>query len=208
MTDHPIDSMLQRCAAAIADARVTHSIASNAWRHVDELRTNHPLVRDEDLARMAVDRVLAEAKSYPPAGAIRVRVENRASASLTETGIWTEEAMAVILRWVNRADFSIQFKQVAGAISVNDDIMERTFTMEAPAHFELAPRSEHRLELIAVLDRKRPPPRYSQAAVAGEAYVEALVMGPWPESSHQIQRFNAGRAWFPVSPTLVTRASP
>jgi hypothetical protein len=84
---------------------------------------------------------------------------------------------------------------------------EHTFTLDAPEHFEVAARSEQRLELIGVLDRKRPAPRYSQPSVTGEAFVEALVMGPWPDGSHQMQRFNAGRAWFPVSLSLVAKPS-
>jgi hypothetical protein len=119
MVEHPIDHLLHKCASAIPDRRVMQSIARNAWRYIDELRSTHPHLCDEELARTAVQRVLAEARSYPPASAIVVRVANRAPESATETGIWSEEAMAVVLHWVNRADFTVQFKQVTGSISVS-----------------------------------------------------------------------------------------
>jgi hypothetical protein len=195
--------MLRRAAVVVTDRRAMESVARNAWRHVDELRGSHAHLADEELANLAVSRVLAAAKAYPPASAITVRIEPSAFETRTETGIWTEEAMAIVLRWNNRADFAIELQRVTGAVSIVDRSEERTFTLDAPSRFEIGPRCDHRLSLVAVLDRKVPPPRYSQAAVSGEVSVNALVMGPWPQGSHQVQCFQTGRAWFAVSTALV-----
>lgn len=203
MVEQPVDTLLRSAAFAVAESRVADLIARNAWRYVDELqRHGHELA---EAARLAVRRVVAEAGTYPPASALRVQIESSAPEERVETGIWTDDGMTVVLRWTNRADFAIQLEHVTGAITITDIEFDHTFTLDAPAHFEIAPRSEYNLALVAIHDRKWPPPRYAQPSMAGEANVEAMVIGPWPEASHRYQRFNAGRGWFPVSACLVGR---
>ena len=206
MAEHALDTLLLGAASAVAERRVAELIVRSAWRHVDELlRRGHDT---GDAARAAVQRVLTEAGTYPPAHALRVRIEASAPEARTETGIWTDDGMAVVLHWSNRADFAIQLEHLTGAISVSDVGCEHTFTLDAPEHFEVGPRAEHPLALVAIRDRKWPAPRYSQPSLAGDGHVEALVMGPWPEASHRLQRFNAGRGWFPVSPSLRAGSQP
>jgi hypothetical protein len=203
MVEQPVDALLRTAALAIAERRVADLIARNAWRHVDELQ--HRGHEPGEAARFAVQRVVAEAGAYPPTAALRVHVESSAPEARTETGIWSDEGMAIVLCWTNRADFSIQLEHVTGSIVISDVDTDHTFTLDAPAFFEIAPRSECKLALVAVSDRKWPPPRYSQPSVAGEVQIDALVMGPWPDASHRYQRFSAGRGWFPVSAALVGR---
>ncbi len=190
-----METLLCKVALLAGERRAMESISRNAHRYVDELRARHPQLRDEDVARLAVHRVIAEAHAHPPAVALRVLIGGRSSS---DPGVWTETGLAITLEWCNRADFSIQVEDIRGALSIIERTGEETFTLGANTRFEVPARSEYRLTLVALRDGKGALPACAERSVSGEAYVEALVAGPWPEASHQVCRFNAARTWFPI----------
>jgi hypothetical protein len=199
----PIEALLRRTAANIGERRVVEALARNALRYVDELRTNSLGLGDHELARNAVERVLAEARAHPPLNALRVSIDKSAPAERVESGVWADDQLALVLRWSNRADFWVELKDLRGTVSLDDYISEETFTLDAPARFEVPPRGERCLALLAYRDRKHPARRYNRSTVSGEAHVEAVVIGPWPDGSHQVRGFSAGRALLPVARALV-----
>lgn len=196
MTDW-MENLVRKVALLAGERRAMESIARNAARYVEELRGCHPQLRDEDVARLAVHRVIAEAHAHPPANALRLQIDGRSHEAGSETG-WIEDGLSIVLQWSNRADFAIRLENLKGAVSIIDSVGEETFTLGTNGHFEIPPRSEYRLRVVALRDCKVSRHTYEQVSVSGEAYVEALVAGPWPEGSHQVCRFNAARTWIPV----------
>lgn len=202
-TNDSIHFFLRETALGLGDRRVVDALTRNALRYVDDFRMRHPAVSELELARKALERVLAEAKAHPPCNALCIAIEHRPAVERVETGLWTQDEIALVLHWSNRADFWIELKDLRGCVTVDESAREDTFTLETSSRFEVAPRGEHRLPLIARRDCKHPALRYSHSMVSGEAYVEAVVIGPWVDGSHQVCRFTAGRALVPVARSLV-----
>jgi hypothetical protein len=201
-TKDPIEILLRKTAQSLGERRIVEALARDALRYIDDVRARTSGLANDEIVRIAVERVLAEARAHPPNIVLHVSIDNRASTDGAEL-IQSDDQLSLVLRWCNRADFSVEVKDLRGTVTLDDFVREETFTLHAPEGFTVGPRGVQRLSLVANRDRKHPVRRYSRPTVSCEAYVEAVVMGPWLEGSHQVRRFSAGRALLPVGPAGV-----
>lgn len=200
-----VDPELLKAALSVASKLAADAIASAAKRYVSQLSAWMKKPAPEEIARLAVDRVLAEAGAYPPKEALRIGIHaGPAEAGFDGSAINEDDRAALALRIWNRADFEIKIAKLRGALHVNDGVLAATYEIDSPSQFEVGPRQEIRYPCTAILSRKQPEvPRFRYGAVVAAAHLQALVMGPWPDVPHNEHLFDTAASWLRVEPKLL-----
>jgi hypothetical protein len=185
------------------------AIAARATRYVDEIGAWFGKGKNQEIARRAVERVLAEAASYPPTKALSVALHSGpAESGFDGSGISEEDRASIVFRITNRADFGIQLAKLRGTIDVIDNELCVSYEVDSPSQLEINARDELRLPCTAMLSRKHDLPSFSYGAVRAAGRLNCLVMGPWKDEPHNEQSFQLGSVWLRVAPELLAAHNP
>jgi len=179
-------------------------IVSRAKRYVDEIGAWLGKGKNQEIARRAVERVLAEAASYPPTKALSIALHSApAESGFDGAGINEEDRASLVFRIANRADFKIQLAKLKGAVEIVDGELRVIYEIDSPNQFDVDAREEARVPCTAMLSRKHETPRFSYGAVVAAGRLDCLVMGPWKDEPHNVQSFQLSPVWLRIAPELL-----
>lgn len=199
-----MDTALLQEALKQGSKLAADAIASRAKRYIEEIGAWLGKGKSQEIARLAVERLLAEAAAYPPTKALRVNLHSGpAEPDLDGVGINEDDRAAIVLRISNRADFKVQLAKFKGAVDVVDGETRVSYEIDSPSQLDLEAREELRLPCTAMLSRKHEVPRFSYGAVIGSGRLECLVVGPWKDEPHNVHAFQLGPVWLRVGPELL-----
>lgn len=153
------------------------AIVSRAKRYVDEIGAWLGKGKNQEIARRAVERVLAEAASYPPTKALNIALHSApAEPGFDGAGIHEADRASVVLRIASRADFKIQLAKLKGAVEVDGELRV-LYEIDSPSQFDVDAREEVRVPCTALLSRKHTVPRFSYGAVVAAEMARATGRG-------------------------------
>lgn len=199
-----VDPELLKAALNIGLKMAAEAVASAAERYVKEIGAWMKKPDPEQVARLAVARVMAEAAAFPPRKALSVLLHSGpAEAGNDASAILEKDRASLSLLIWNRADFSVELAKLRGVLKVSDGDKTFTYEIDSPSKFDVDARSEKRVAATALLSRTDPIPAFAYGSVLATLSLDALVVGPWDDEPHNVHTFDVGRVWLRVAPELI-----